>query len=111
MSSAYSRTVYIATLFLTLLACYGYFLPKSGRSDWAASARADLVFAVVDQGVLTIDAYHENTGDKAFYQGHYYAVGSIGPSLMALPSYLVFRSIAQLPPVQRRLQLAPSVQP
>ena len=78
---------------LLLLLCYGYFIPRSGRSDWAASARADLVLAVADRGELTIDAYHENTGDKAFYQGHYYAVGSIGPSLLALPAYVAARPL------------------
>ena len=80
-------------LFLLLLLCYGYFIPRAGRSDWAASARADLVLAVTDRGVLHIDDYHGNTGDKAFYGGHYYAVGSIGPSLLALPAYLAARPI------------------
>jgi 4-amino-4-deoxy-L-arabinose transferase-like glycosyltransferase len=78
---------------LLLALCYVYFIPRSGRSDWAASARADLVRAVADQGSLAIDAYHDNTGDKAFYDGHYYAVGSIGPSLLALPAYLAARPL------------------
>jgi 4-amino-4-deoxy-L-arabinose transferase-like glycosyltransferase len=78
---------------LLLALCYVYFIPRSGRSDWAASARADLVRAIADQGSLAIDAYHDNTGDKAFYDGHYYAVGSIGPSLLALPAYLAARPL------------------
>ena len=94
-------------LFLLLLVCYGYFVPRSGRSDWAASARADLVLAVADRGVLHIDDYHENTGDKAFYEGHYYAVGSIGPSLLALPAYLAARPIIrQLDSPARRQRAA-----
>lgn len=82
-----------ALVVLLLALCYLYFIPRSGRSDWAASARADLVRAVADQGSLAIDAYHDNTGDKAFYNGHYYAVGSIGPSLLALPAYLAVRPL------------------
>jgi 4-amino-4-deoxy-L-arabinose transferase-like glycosyltransferase len=78
-------------VFLLLFLCYAYFIPRTGRSDWSASARADLVLAVVDRGVLDIDAYHENTGDKALYNGHYFAAGSIGPSLLALPAYLAVR--------------------
>ncbi len=74
-------------VFLLLLLCYGYFLPRAGRTDWNATGRADLVFAVADHGVLWIDDYHENTGDKAYFEGHYYTVGSIGPSLLALPAY------------------------
>ena len=74
-----------ALIFLLLLVCSGYFLPRAGRSDWNATARADLVFAVVDHGVLWIDDYHENTGDKAYFEGHYYPVGSIGHSPAITP--------------------------
>jgi hypothetical protein len=95
-----SRRSYAISLFLILLACYGYFFPKWGDSDWVANSRADLVYAVGDQGVLYIDAYHINTGDKAFFEGHYYTVGSIGPSLVALPFYMIFKGIAAIPPVK-----------
>ena len=89
---------------LLLLSCYAYFIPRSGRTDWAASGRADLVLAVADRGSLSIDAYHDNTGDKALYRGHYYAVGSIGPSLLALPAYLALKPVLDFPPVARFLQ-------
>lgn len=89
---------------LLLLSCYAYFIPRSGRSDWAASGRADLVLAVADRGSLSIDAYHDNTGDKALYRGHYYAVGSIGPSLLALPAYLALKPVLDFTPVARFLQ-------
>jgi hypothetical protein len=80
------------SIFAILLLCYGYFLPKTGDRDWVANSRAALVYAVVDQGVLHIDAYHESTGDKAFYNGHYYTIASIGPSLVALPAYVAFKA-------------------
>jgi hypothetical protein len=99
--NAPSRQTYAITIFLITLICYGYFLPKA--LDWAGNSRADLTFAVGDHGVLYIDAYHENTGDKAFFEGHYYTEKSIGPSLVALPFYLVFRVIAGLPPVNEFL--------
>jgi hypothetical protein len=73
-------------------------------ADWAANSRADLVYALVDEGVLTIDSYHENTGDKAFFEGHYYTDKSLGPSLVALPFYAVFKVIATLPPVQNLIE-------
>ncbi|HYC33074.1 MAG TPA: hypothetical protein VEB59_12350, partial [Gemmatimonadales bacterium] len=94
-------------VFLLLFLCYAYFLPRAGRSDWAASARADLVRAVADRGVLDIDEYHENTGDKAYYEGHYYAVGSVGPSLLALPAYLAARPlISRIADPERRARAA-----
>lgn len=91
-------------VFLLLLLCYAYFLPRAGRTDWNATGRADLVFAVADHGVLWIDDYHENTGDKAYFEGHYYAVGSIGPSLLALPAYLALEPVLAIPPLARRLE-------
>ncbi len=97
-----SRRAYAAAVFLILLICYGYFMPK--WADWAANSRADLVYAIVDEGVLMIDSYHENTGDKAFFEEHYYTDKSLGPSLVALPFYAVFKAIATLPPVQNFIE-------
>src|SRR3954465_7165796 len=87
------RPQHAALVVLVLLLCYGYFIPRSGRTDWAASGRADLVLAVAARGTLSIAANHDNTGDKALYRGHYYAVGSIGPSLLALPAYLALKPL------------------
>lgn len=103
------RQVYAIIVFLILLISYSYFLPKWG--DWGANSRADLVYAIGDQGVLYIDDYHENTGDKACYpgpydletdtcNGHYYTDKSLGPSLVALPFYMVFKTLADLPPIR-----------
>ena len=61
------RRRHAALVVMLLLSCYAYFIPRSGRSDWAASGRADLVLAVADRGTLSIDDYHDNTGDKALY--------------------------------------------
>ncbi|NWG17781.1 MAG: hypothetical protein HXY41_14230 [Chloroflexi bacterium] len=97
-----SRRTYAITLFLILLVCYGYFMPK--WADWGANSRADLVYAFGDRGVLYIDDYHENTGDKAFFNGHYYTDKSLGPSLVALPFYMVFKAVAALPPVARFIE-------
>lgn len=107
------RRAYAITIFLILLLCYGYFMPKWG--DWNANSRADLVYAVVDQGVLNINAYHENTGDKACFpgpyhleedrcEGDYYTDKSLGPSLVAVPFYAVFKVIAQIPPIQNMIE-------
>ncbi|MBA3872098.1 MAG: hypothetical protein H0X30_23375 [Anaerolineae bacterium] len=110
-----SRRTYAITLFLLLLICYGYFLPK--WADWGANSRADMVYAFGDKGTLKIDDYHTNTGDLACFPGPFYAdptnvLGgnctgsfysdkSLGPSLLALPFYMVFKGIAALPPIQK----------
>jgi hypothetical protein len=80
-----------AALFLaTVLALsYGYFAPAPG--SWSANSRLGLVFAVVDEGRLTIDSYHADslidTGDKAFSRGHYYSDKAIGPALLGILAY------------------------
>ncbi len=118
MPARISRRSYAITLFLVLLVCFGYFMPK--WADWGANSRANLVYAFGDQGVLYIDDYHENTGDKACFPGpydlktdtcvgHYYTDKSLGPSLVALPFYLVFKGIAALPPVERFIQSGQSI--
>ncbi len=111
MSQQSVRRAYALTVFLILIICYGYFMPK--WADWGANSRANLVYAIGDQGVLYIDDYHENTGDKACFagadytgdnpceDGHYYTDKSLGPSLIALPFYTVFKVIAAIPPIER----------
>lgn len=125
MTSSLSRRAYAVILFLILVVCYGYFLPK--WADWGANSRANLVYAVGDKGVLYIDDYHTNTGDLACYpgpytpaanpedktggscEGHFYTDKSIGPSLLALPFYIVFKGVAALPPVQNLISNAGSL--
>lgn len=78
-------------IFLLLLVCYAFVLPR--WADWNVNSRMDLVLAVVDRGTLTIDAYRENTGDYAFFEGHAYSDKAPGTSLAAIPPYLLFRAL------------------
>jgi hypothetical protein len=97
-----SKRTCAITLFFILITCYGYFFPK--YSNGGSNSRVDLVFAAVDLGVLNIDAYHENTGDKACFEGHYYTDKSPGPSLVAIPFYVLYKGIIALPPIQKLLE-------
>lgn len=69
-----------------LLACYSYFFYLGG--DWNINTRLDLVRAIADEGTFAIDSYHRNTGDKAYYGGHYYCDKAPGVSLLGIPPYL-----------------------
>jgi hypothetical protein len=57
--------------------------------EWNGNSRLALTRAIVELGTLNIDAYHESpgwyTGDKAFFDGHYYTDKAIGTSLLAVP--------------------------
>ncbi len=75
------RDVIVALL---LLLCYGFFRQVPA---WNEYSRYDLTRALVEQGTTRIDAYQQNTGDKAFYDGHYYSDKPPGTSLLGAPIY------------------------
>jgi hypothetical protein len=90
------------TLFLTLLLCYVYFLPR--WADWGQNSRLDLVLAIVDRGTLSIDHYYRNTGDFAVFEGRHYSDKAPGPALLAVPVYGLMRPILRSAFVQERIE-------
>jgi hypothetical protein len=54
--------------------------------SWNQTSHYDLIRSL-DQDRTTIDQYQENTGDKAFYKGHWYSARAPGVALFALPFY------------------------
>ncbi len=54
--------------------------------SWNQTSHYDLIRAL-NNGRTTIDAYQENTGDKAFYKGHWYSARAPGLALWSLPFY------------------------
>jgi hypothetical protein len=94
-----TRTGRALLVFLVVLTCCAYFFPM--LNNWGSNSRMNLIYALGDQGRVQIDDYHQNTGDKAQFRGHYYTDKSIGPSLLGLPFYMVFKALVRLPPVAR----------
>jgi hypothetical protein len=86
-SSIRIRALLIGTV---VLISYAYFYQAGG---WNQNSRFDLVRAVVEQGTLRIDAYHENTSDKAFANGHYYSDKAPGLALVAVPIARATRTV------------------
>ena len=89
-------------IFITLFISYVYFLPR--WADWSQNARLDLTLAMVDEGTFSIDHYYQNTGDYAFFEGHYYLDKAPGPSFLAVPVYAAVRPILNLPAVESILE-------
>ena len=54
--------------------------------SWNQTSHYDLVRSL-NQDRTTIDAYQQNTGDKAFYKGHWYSARAPGLALFSLPFY------------------------
>lgn len=82
-------------LFVLLLLCYMYFFPR--WADWGQNSKLDLTMAIVDQGTLMIDDYVHNTGDYAYYNGHYYSDKAPGTSFLGVLPYAAFKLVAQTP--------------
>ena len=69
-------------IFLLLLLPYAYFNTGEG---WNQGSRLAELHAIVNRGLVRIDAYHEVTGDKALVNGHYYSEKAPAVTLVALP--------------------------
>lgn len=69
-------------LFALLFLSYAYFYQAGG---WNQNSRFALVRAVTNDWSLRIDPYQGNTGDKAFFEGHYYSDKAPGLAFAALP--------------------------
>ncbi len=80
----------VLIIFFLLALTYGYFYQDP---SWNGNSRLGLTLAMVQEGRLVIDSFHQNkdadleTGDEAFYNGHYYTDKAIGSSLLAAVPY------------------------
>ncbi len=87
------KPIYILTAILALAAVYFYQDPQ-----WNGNTRLDALRAVVEQGRFNIDAYQSRpdwaTGDKVFFNGHYYLDKAPGVTLLAIPFYFVIYKIS-----------------
>ena len=75
---------------MVLFVSYAYFYAGGG---WNQNSRFDLIRAIIEQGTLRIDAYHQNTRDKAFFRGHYYSDKAPGLALLAVPIVAAARPV------------------
>lgn len=75
-----------AFLFLLLLGLCSWH-PDVGRNASTIS-RAATVAALAERGDLRIDAYHEETADKAFADGHYFSEKAPLPALLVAPVWI-----------------------
>lgn len=79
-------------IFLTLLIFFVFYQ----RPPSFANRYLFLTYSIVDNKALNIDLYHEGTGDKSFYEGHYYLAANPGLSLMAVPVYGATRFLPKI---------------
>jgi hypothetical protein len=83
-----------------------YFYEGGG---WNQNSRFDLLRAIVERHTLQIDAYHENTQDKAHFKGRYYSDKAPGLVFLAVPFAVIARPalrVAGVDPESARGELA-----
>jgi len=85
----------VISLFLLLLLCYTYTLPR--WADPNQNSRLDMVVAVVGDGTFRIDNYVENTVDYAKVGDHYYSDKAPGAAFLGIPVYAVLKEFLDLP--------------
>jgi len=77
-------------VFFLLFLTYAQFFQNA---SWGSASRFDLARALAEHGTIRIDAYHENTGDKAIANGHTYTDKAPLPSFLAVPGILLAHAI------------------
>ncbi len=69
---------------------------RNSRPGWNVNSQFALTCAIVEKGTLAIDDYHEHpaveTGDKAFYDGHFYCDKSPVTPFLGVPAFALYRS-------------------
>ncbi len=103
-SSSHRKTAVL--LGLVTFISFTYFYEGGG---WNQNSRFDLLRAIVERHTLQIDAYHQNTQDKAHFNGHYYSDKAPGLVFLAVPFAVAARPalrIAGIDPESPRGELA-----
>lgn len=82
-------------IFLTLIFIYLFFVQWYG---WNEQSNLSLARAIVEEKRFEIDSYSNQTGDRSFYQGHYYTDKNPGLSFLSSPIYLTWGFLYNLFP-------------
>jgi hypothetical protein len=82
------RRMAVAAILCLALGCATLFQNFS----WNQTSAYDLIQAI-SHGQTNIDPYQANTGDKAFYKGHWYSARAPGLALFSLPFYELLQAI------------------
>jgi hypothetical protein len=77
-------------LFFTFFVIYSIFVHWVG---WNENSRLSLTRAIVEEGKIEIDSYFNTTGDRSYFNGHYYSDKPPGLSLLASSFYGILYNI------------------
>ncbi len=77
-------------LFLSIAVIYFIFIHWVGDNEWSRFA---LTQAIVDEGKFQLDSYANTTGDRAYFNGHYYSDKAPGTAFLSIPFYLLAKNL------------------
>jgi hypothetical protein len=77
-------------IFLTFLVIYSFFIYWS---TWSEESSFALTKAIVDENKFEIDSFYNQTGDRVFYNNHYYTDKFTGLSFLSSPIYFGWKII------------------
>lgn len=66
--------------------------------SWNPNSRMNVTLALVERHTTAIDAYHTNTNDKAFSNGHFYSDKAPGASFVGTVPYSILYAAKRLAP-------------
>lgn len=81
-------------VFAILITSYAFFWHAR---DWNSASRLMLTYALVDRGTIRLDGLDRQTGDIAWFKGHYYSDKLPGYSLLATGPYALAKTLLRLP--------------
>jgi len=81
---------YEIRLFLTFFFIFSFFVRWT---TWNEESRFALLRAIVDEKRFEIDSFANQTGDRSYYNEHYYSDKFPGSSFLAIPTYVLWSII------------------
>ncbi len=97
VSRSPSPRLLFGILICALVVALGWPIQETG---WTQKAHYALVRSLAD-GTPRIDSYHRETGDKGYWEGHFYSVKAPGLAFASLPPYLVLEKLDLVPSNER----------
>lgn len=95
VANAQSGAAFFVALLVFLSAAYF----QNSRPGWNVNSQFALTCAIVERGVLSIDAYHDQpqfeTNDKAFFEGHFYSDKSPVTAFLGIPAFWTYRQLVR----------------
>jgi hypothetical protein len=77
-------------IFITFFFFFSFFIRWT---SWNEESRFALIRAIVDEKRFEIDSFYNQTGDRSYFNDHYYSDKFPGVSFLTIPTYALWKNI------------------